>query len=281
LNSEIDPAPAGRALLKSACCCSCCNFCHTGSSNGDYHKGVAAGLPRCDGRAFRHNHAHSRQRQRRKPGRRSRVGTNPFAAVSLPPAAHARERRLSPDELLLRKAMRATGHDLLENTVCFALESGMRRGEILGLEWSHLDLQTRTAFVARTKNGFSRRVPLSDGAAAILERLERSSCLCSRCRRMRYASLGREPVCTICTFTICAMRRSRASSSAVYPFPRWLSFRAIETLDCCSNILTFGRPASRKSLPGEGGYQRRMVCTRRPHSTSKPYGSACLLRMRT
>jgi integrase len=44
----------------------------------------------------------------------------------------------------------------------------MRRGEILGLNWRHLDLERRIAFIALTKNGDSRTVPLSSAALAIL-----------------------------------------------------------------------------------------------------------------
>ena len=44
----------------------------------------------------------------------------------------------------------------------------MRRGEILGLEWEHVDLDRRIAFLLLTKNGSSREVPLSAKAAQML-----------------------------------------------------------------------------------------------------------------
>ena len=50
----------------------------------------------------------------------------------------------------------------------------MRRGEILGLRWEHIDLQKRTAFIALTKNGESRLVPLSTAAIEILQKLPRN-----------------------------------------------------------------------------------------------------------
>ncbi len=50
----------------------------------------------------------------------------------------------------------------------------MRRGEILGLRWEHIDLQKRTAFVPITKNGQSRLVPLTVLALEILAKLPRS-----------------------------------------------------------------------------------------------------------
>jgi integrase len=57
--------------------------------------------------------------------------------------------------------------------VKFALETAMRRGEILGLRWEYIDLQKRIAFIPLTKNGESRTVPLSTAAIEILRALPR------------------------------------------------------------------------------------------------------------
>ena len=46
----------------------------------------------------------------------------------------------------------------------------MRRGEILGLQWEHVDLDRRAALLPLTKNGSSREVPLSTKAAQVLDR---------------------------------------------------------------------------------------------------------------
>jgi integrase len=48
--------------------------------------------------------------------------------------------------------------------VVLAVETAMRRGEILGLRWEHIDLSRKAAFLPTTKNGSSRWVPLSDEA---------------------------------------------------------------------------------------------------------------------
>ncbi len=56
----------------------------------------------------------------------------------------------------------------------FALESAMRRGEILGLRWERINLEKRTAFIPLTKNGESRTVPLSLAAIDILRQLPRN-----------------------------------------------------------------------------------------------------------
>ena len=46
----------------------------------------------------------------------------------------------------------------------------MRRGEIVGLQWEHVDLDRRIAYLPLTKNGSSREVPLSTKAAHVLAR---------------------------------------------------------------------------------------------------------------
>ena len=87
-----------------------------------------------------------------------------------PSSNPARERRLSDDELLaLIEASSHTKNPHIVPIVLFALETGMRRGEILGLEWQNINFTKRIAFLPLTKNGTSREVPLSSKAATILE----------------------------------------------------------------------------------------------------------------
>ena len=59
--------------------------------------------------------------------------------------------------------------------VALAIETGMRRGELLGLLWDNVDLERRTAFLPVTKNGESRGVPLSSRAVAVLRGLPAAS----------------------------------------------------------------------------------------------------------
>ncbi|HVS25809.1 MAG TPA: site-specific integrase [Burkholderiales bacterium] len=51
----------------------------------------------------------------------------------------------------------------------FALATGCRSSEITGLEWSRVDLERKTAWLDRTKNGTPRGVPLNRDAVAVLE----------------------------------------------------------------------------------------------------------------
>ena len=46
----------------------------------------------------------------------------------------------------------------------------MRQGEILGLEWRHVNWLEHTAYLPDTKNGTSRIVPLSERAGKALQR---------------------------------------------------------------------------------------------------------------
>ena len=58
--------------------------------------------------------------------------------------------------------------------VLFAIETGMRRGEILSLCWEHVHLDKRYVHLPETKNGDSRDVPLSPQALELLGGLPRN-----------------------------------------------------------------------------------------------------------
>lgn len=49
-----------------------------------------------------------------------------------------------------------------------ALETAMRKGEILSLTWVNIDFEARHAYLERTKNGEERYVPLSKAAMSLL-----------------------------------------------------------------------------------------------------------------
>jgi integrase len=104
---------------------------------------------------------------------------NPCYKVKKPRLPPGRERLLSEGELaLLMHELSPVGHALRNPYMLplaqVALESAMRRGELLKLTWSKLDLEKRTAFLAITKNGKARTVPLSMRAVEILSSLPRT-----------------------------------------------------------------------------------------------------------
>src|SRR3546814_709469 len=49
-----------------------------------------------------------------------------------------------------------------------ALETAMRKGEILSLTWANIDFEARHAYLETTKNGDERYVPLSNAAMSLL-----------------------------------------------------------------------------------------------------------------
>ena len=97
---------------------------------------------------------------------------NAFAAVTRPKTAIPRERRLQIGELeRLEAACLQCRNPYIRYLVELALETGMRRGEILNARWTDVLFETRTMRIPVTKNGYGRTIPLSSGAVALLHEL--------------------------------------------------------------------------------------------------------------
>lgn len=95
---------------------------------------------------------------------------NVASLVTLPPPGNARNRRLLAGEYeKLETALK--GNKLVWAVVRFAVETAMRRGEVLAINWRHVDLVGRMVHLPQTKNGQPRTVPLTDGAVEVLENL--------------------------------------------------------------------------------------------------------------
>lgn len=93
---------------------------------------------------------------------------NPILNIKRPSSGQARSRRLVGDE---EQRLLAALDDRYARLARFALATGMRRGEILGLEWKHIDKEKRTALLLQTKNGEARVIPLSSSAVSVLEEI--------------------------------------------------------------------------------------------------------------
>ena len=96
---------------------------------------------------------------------------NPVLAVRKPAPGKARDRRLLPGEEIRLLSECAP---LLKATILFALETGMRKGEIQKLLWKDVDLGKCTAKLFDTKNGEDRTIPLSGRAIVVLKALPRN-----------------------------------------------------------------------------------------------------------
>jgi len=99
---------------------------------------------------------------------------NPVQLVRKPVAPAGRDRTLSSTEeerLIAAAAPIGRRNPLLQPLLVLALESAMRRGELLSLRWEHVHLDRRCVFLPQTKNGTPRWVPLSTRATNALEAL--------------------------------------------------------------------------------------------------------------
>ena len=94
---------------------------------------------------------------------------NPFTKVPLPRMPASRQRRLSAEEeTLLLKSLGTLKNRSTEQIVRFAIATGLRRSEILRLEWTDIDDARRCLHVKDTKNGSSRWIPITEEVAAVL-----------------------------------------------------------------------------------------------------------------
>ena len=103
------------------------------------------------------------------------VGDNPLTLIRFPKSNPPRERRLRKGEYKkLRVASAGTKVWWLMPIIDVAVESCMRRGEILSLVWKNIDFERKRAFLPITKNGQSRFVPLNETIIQTLQQLPRN-----------------------------------------------------------------------------------------------------------
>ena len=101
------------------------------------------------------------------------LDSDPLDGVKRPSAPASRKRRITQDEI--DRLTLALGYDGGEPATVshrvalaflFAIETAMRSGEILGLQWA--DMGAKSVRLPKTKNGDVRHVPLSSRAREIL-----------------------------------------------------------------------------------------------------------------
>jgi site-specific recombinase XerD len=98
---------------------------------------------------------------------------NPVRQITLPSPSKVRGQRLPEGaEASLMAALSATRVWYLRPLIILALETGMRRGELLALEWNNIDVKARLAHLEISKNGFGRSVPLTQKAIETLKSLQ-------------------------------------------------------------------------------------------------------------
>ena len=92
--------------------------------------------------------------------------SNPISSIQKPKVVGHRVRRLSSKEetILLNNSRKE-----MRNLILFAIETGMRLGEILTLKWT--DIQNNVAVLQHTKNREIRYVPFTDKIQKLLQHI--------------------------------------------------------------------------------------------------------------
>lgn len=93
------------------------------------------------------------------------LGQNPVTRVKMLTENNARIRFLLDEEEARLKAVMAPGSWAV---VCFAMNTGLRQGEMLGLRREDLDLRLGMITVRRSKHGEARHVPMNQSAREAL-----------------------------------------------------------------------------------------------------------------
>ena len=99
--------------------------------------------------------------------------SNPVTMIKKPSSTQGRDRILNDEEfgrLFIELEKISPWYKPL---VEFALETAMRRGELMSLLWANVNFEKSVAFLPITKNGDSRYVPLSSKAIRIIKSLPR------------------------------------------------------------------------------------------------------------
>ncbi len=90
------------------------------------------------------------------------VDSNPMRRVRLLKESGSRERFITAEEEVKLFAKLTGRRDHIRSVVTVALNTGMRRGEILDLQWEHVNFIARTIFIAKSKTGKTRTIPMND-----------------------------------------------------------------------------------------------------------------------
>jgi integrase len=100
---------------------------------------------------------------------------NPLDKVRLQSPPNNRERRLKEGELeRLIFASRSCRSGLIAPIILLALETGMRRGEILCLKWEDVEYKEPSSlFIPHSKNGHARSIPLTKASRDVLDTVPR------------------------------------------------------------------------------------------------------------
>lgn len=91
------------------------------------------------------------------------------------PASPSRIKRITGETLeVLMQSAQESAPPLFTQILKIALETGMRRSELMSLEWRDLDLDNRRVHLHITKNSTPRRVPLTQEAVLVFKSIPKT-----------------------------------------------------------------------------------------------------------
>jgi len=103
------------------------------------------------------------------------IAENVIKTMKYSKGSVSRTRRLEADEKdRILTAARLQRNEYICSIIEFAIETGMRRSEILKLKWCDINFHTGFASLFNTKNGEDRKVPLTKRCIEVLNQLPRS-----------------------------------------------------------------------------------------------------------
>ena len=92
---------------------------------------------------------------------------NPVSRVPREKEDNEIDRWLTKDE---EKRLLESSPEWLREIIVFALNTGLRQGELLSLEWNRVNLFRKTILIQKTKNGKPKTLPLNKVALDVLNR---------------------------------------------------------------------------------------------------------------
>lgn len=95
--------------------------------------------------------------------------TNPLQNIKKFKVNNARNRRITDEEIQsLYEAVSQHQNPLVMTIFEIALETAMRRGEILNIRWKNINFANKTLHIPLTKNGYERTIPLTEKSIKVL-----------------------------------------------------------------------------------------------------------------
>ncbi len=103
------------------------------------------------------------------------ISVNPMRRVKRLRCDNKRERFLDTEEVTKLIAVADENSPHIADIIRIAINTGMRKGEILNLRWANVDFFKRVIYVTRTKTGRNRQIPVNEPLFEVLTRLKESS----------------------------------------------------------------------------------------------------------